>query len=86
MIQKISTPVSVQTVYDHLKKTVSPRQIFWNGRVFRISEVGMHHTFREGRDLVHIFSVTSQNLFFRLKMESDTLFWTLEEVSDGLSN
>jgi hypothetical protein len=86
MIQKISAPVSVQLVYDHRLHTVSPRQILWDGQIIRIAKVGMHHTVREGRTLFHIFSVASNNLFFRLKLDTDTLFWTLEEIADGLAN
>lgn len=86
MIQKISAPVSVQLVYDHRLRTVTPRQIFWDGQSIRIAKVGMHHTVREGRTLFHIFSVTSSNLFFRLKLDTDNLFWTLEEIADGLAN
>jgi len=86
MIQKISAPVSVQLIYNHRLRTVSPRQIFWDGKIIRIARVGMHHTIREGRTLFHIFSVTSQELFFRLKLNTETLFWTLEEIADGLPN
>ena len=86
MIQKISAPVSVETIYDHRKRTVTPRRIFWDGQIFRIAQVGLHHTFREGRTLFHIFSVTAQNLSFRLRLDTDSLFWTLEEISDGLTN
>lgn len=86
MIQKISAPVSVQLVYDHRLRTVSPRQILWDGKTIRIAKVGMHHTIREGRTLFHIFSVTSSDLFFRLRLDTDTLFWTLEEIADGLPN
>lgn len=86
MIQKISAPVSVQLVYDHRLRSVAPRQIFWDGKAIRVAQVGMHHTIREGRTLFHIFSVTSQDLFFRLKLDTDNLFWTLEEIADGLPN
>lgn len=86
MIQKISAPVSVQLVYDHRLRTVAPRQIFWDGKVIRVSKIGMHHTVREGRTLFHIFSVVSSDLFFRLKLDTNTLFWTLEEIADGLPN
>lgn len=86
MIQKISAPISVQLVYDHHHKSVTPRQILWDGKVIRIAKVGMHHTIREGRTLFHIFSVVSSDLFFRLKLDTNTLFWTLEEIADGLPN
>jgi len=78
--------VSVQLVYDHRQHTVIPRQIFWDGRVIRIAKVGLHHTIREGRTLFHIFSVTSNDLFFRLKLNTENLFWTLEEIADGQPN
>ena len=86
MIQKISAPISVQLVYDPRRHTVNPRQILWDGQVIRIAQVGMHHTVREGRTLFHIFSVASNNLFFRLKLDTDNLFWTLEEIADGNTN
>jgi len=86
MIQKISAPVSVELVYDHRKHTVFPRKILWDGRIFPALKIGLHHTYREGRELVHIFSVASDNLSFRLKLDTTTLFWTLEEISDGLPN
>ena len=86
MIQKISAPVSVEMVYDHRKHTCLPRKILWDGQVFPIIKLGLHHTFREGRELFHIFSVTAKQLSFRLKLDTTTLFWTLEEISDGLPN
>lgn len=86
MIQKLSIPISVQTVYDCKQRTVSPRQIVWKGSPVRISQVGLHHTFRDGRTLFHIFSVTAQGLSFRLKLNTESLFWTLEEISDGLAD
>lgn len=86
MIQKISAPISVQLVYDHRHHNVSPRKLLWDGREFPVTQVGLHHTIREGRTLFHIYSVTSNQLFFRLKLDTDSLFWTLEEIADGLSN
>jgi hypothetical protein len=86
MIQKLSLPISVQTVYDHKRHLVSPRQIIWEGNAVRIAQVGLHHTVRDGRTLFHIFSVTAQGLSFRLKLNTESLFWTLEEISDGLAN
>jgi hypothetical protein len=84
MTQTLSEPVSVQLTFNHSKKLSEPRKIFWQNRLYPITKVGLHHTFREGRTLFHIFSVTSNNLFFRLRLDSENLFWTLEEISDGL--
>lgn len=84
MLQKISVPVSVSLAYDNDKKTVCPRWIIWNKRLYPVIKIGLHHTFREGRILYHVFSVASQNMFFRLVLDTETLHWKLEEIADGL--
>jgi hypothetical protein len=84
MMEKIAIPVSVGLVFDHTLRMVVPKWLKWNGRVHPITKVGLHHTFREGRVLYHVFSVASPTLFFRLVLNSETLGWRLEEVSDGL--
>jgi len=86
MIQKISASISVELIYDHRQHTVTPRRLFWNGRLFRTTQLGLHHTQHQGQTLLHFFSVVSQGLFFKLKLDTDTLHWTLEEISDGLAN
>lgn len=86
MIQKISTPVSVVSVFNHKKRTIYPTKILWESKVYEITKVGLHHTYREGRTLYHVFSVESSTLSFRLILDTDTLFWKLEEISDGYTN
>ena len=78
---KINAPVSLVFSFNHRLHTVSPRKILWNGREYFITKVGLHHTFREGQTLYHVFSVASDSLFFRLSLNTDNLFWTLEEIS-----
>jgi len=85
MTEKISTPVSVTLAYDHSKHKVFPKWVIWSGRLYPIIKVGLHHTFRQGRVLYHVFSVASKNIFFRLVLDTESLHWKLEEVSDGLS-
>jgi hypothetical protein len=80
MSEKMSIPVSVSLAYDHTVGKVFPKWVIWNGRLYPIIKVGLHHTFREGRTLFHVFSVTSKNIFFRLVLNSDTLHWKLEET------
>ena len=84
MIQKISAPVSVDLVFDHRLRRVYPEKLIWDGQNYPINKVGLHHTFHQGRTLYHVFSVVSQTLFFRLVLDTDTLHWRLEEISDGL--
>ena len=84
MIEKISTPISVNLAFDHTKRKVFPKWVIWNGRLYPILKVGLHHTFRQGRTLYHVFSVTSRTLFFRLILDTENLHWRLEEISDGM--
>jgi len=84
MTQRLSEPVSVELVFNHKTKQVLPRRLFWNGRLYPIERVGLHHTYRTGRALFHVFSLVGGELCFRLVLNTETLFWQLEEISDGL--
>lgn len=81
MVQKISEPVSVSLAYDHIKHRVFPKWIAWNGRLYPVVKIGLHHTFRKGRVLYHVFSVASKTLFFRLVLNTESLHWRLEEIT-----
>ena len=85
MISKINEPVSVVLKFDHKLRYVTPVKIAWNSKEYPITKVGLHHHFYEGRTLHHVFSVESGGMFFRLLLNTDNLFWTLQEVSDGLA-
>jgi hypothetical protein len=84
MIQRIDEPVSVSFTFDNEKRAVNPRALIWNGRLYAVKKVGLHHKFRQGRTLYHVFSVTSNGMFFRLVLNTENLHWKLEEISDGL--
>jgi len=75
--------VSVITVYDHLKGTTIPWRVKWNGRVYQVSQLGLHHTREDGSTLHHIFSVVAGSLLLRLDLNTKTLVWTLEETTDN---
>ncbi|OGM18599.1 hypothetical protein A2686_01760 [Candidatus Woesebacteria bacterium RIFCSPHIGHO2_01_FULL_38_10] len=83
MVEKISSPVSVSLSFDSKKRKVYPKWIIWNNRFYPIVKVGLHHTFRQGRTLFHVFSVASKSMFFRLVLNTENLHWRLEETSDG---
>lgn len=84
MIEKISVLVSVGVVFNHKTRKVIPKWVLWEGKTYQIVKIGLHHTFREGRTLYHVFSVVTKTLFFRLRLDTENLFWRLEEISDGL--
>lgn len=77
--------VSVISVYNSSNGTIMPRKIQWHGREYTINKLGYHHKFREGRTLIHIFHVTDGMTAFRLRFDTESLHWTLEEVYDETS-
>ncbi len=85
MIEQINEKVSVVTVYDRLKGTVIPKKVRWQGRDLLITKVAYHHKLRNGKFLQHIFHVSSETIDLRLRLDTETLQWTLEEVCDGLT-
>ena len=84
MIQRVMVPVTVELISDIKTKRILPKSIRWNGRLYPVVKVGLHHSYRAGRVLYHIFSAMSVALCFRLKLDTETLFWQLEEIADGL--
>ncbi len=82
MIQSIDAPISVTLQFDHRTRKVTPTNITWEGRQYPIIQIGLHHTYRQGRTLFHIFSVSTPTLFFRLRFNTDTLHWRVQEIAD----
>ncbi len=62
----------------------APKYVIWKGRNYTVTKIGLHHYFRQGRTLYHIFSVLAGTIFMRLKLDTDSLLWKLEEISDGV--
>ena len=62
----------------------SPKYVLWKGRNHTVTQIGLHHSYRQGKTLYHIFSVTADTLFMRLKFDTDNLYWTLEETESGI--
>jgi len=84
MIESIDVPVSVSLSFDSAKRKVVPKAVIWNRRLYAVTELGLHHTYREGRTLFHVFSVSTTTLFFRLVLNTDNLHWRLTEIADGI--
>ena len=82
MLQKINEPIAVITRFFPENK-VFPVKIYWRNQNYLINKLAYYHKFREGRTIQHIFHVTDGNLDFRLRLDSESLIWTLEEVDDG---
>ena len=86
MIQPVNVPTTVILLSNHKKRVSSPAKILWEGKSYLVTQVGLHHTYRQGRTLHHVFSVACGTLGFRLNLNTDNLSWRIEEVSDGEVN
>lgn len=80
----LSAPISVLLLSDHASGIVIPKRLRWDGRTHTIVRVGLHHTYRRGRTLVHVYGVVTETLYYRLELNTEALTWTLAEISDGL--
>lgn len=83
MRETLQDEVSVDVMLAANSRQPLPRRIEWRSREYAISEVGLYHSFRDGRARIHVFSVSDGDTFFRLELNSETLRWLLTEVSDG---
>jgi len=84
MIETIHEKVSVLFVYNREKHLTLPWRVRWQGKYYTLTKFGYHHKVRSGRTLLHIFTGAYGQVSFRLRFDTETLTWLLEEVSDGL--
>lgn len=77
MLNKLTDPVQVD--FNRI-----PKKLYWKNREYKIIKLGMHHKYKVGNTLFHVFSVVGDYLFFRLVLNCDNLTWQLQEVQDGL--
>lgn len=81
MLEKVGERVSVVTVYNWEGGRVMPVGVRWQGRLYKILKLGYYHRVKVGKALQHVFSVSTETVAFRLRLDSESLVWWLEEVS-----
>jgi len=86
MLEKINEKVDVITIFKCKGAELTIHKIRWHGREHKITQFGYHHVNKEGRYVYHYFSVCTDTLAFKLRLDTETLSWTLKEVSDGFPN
>ena len=86
MIQKVNAPVSVLLLSDSRKRTVTPYLISWAGKRYKVSKLTWHTPRRIGRTLVHDYSVMAGELYFLLRLNTESQQWTLLEIADNEPN
>lgn len=84
MIETIYEKVEVITRFRLLPKPVTEiYKIRWRGREYLITSLAYHYKVWDGRTRVHKFAVSTNVMDFRMSYDTESLFWVLEEVSDG---
>lgn len=84
MTESINEPVSVALVYSAERRRPLPWIVEWRRQRWRVTEMGFHHFFKEGKRLIHVFEVVVDgHLQMRLRYDTESLGWMLLEVSDG---
>lgn len=76
--------INVVMVYDAQQGSATPFSLRWAGRRHLVNRIGYHHTYWQGRALQHVFSVATDTLFVRLRLDSEKLAWFVEEVDDAV--
>jgi len=62
-----------------------PLVVIWKNRNYKITKIGLRHNYYEGKTLIHVFSVLSDDLFMKLKFDTKDLSWRLLEfLEDGV--
>lgn len=61
----------------------TPVLMSWRNRDYKITKIGLRHDYFEGKILIHIFSVLSNDLFLKLKFNTKNLQWNLMEIYQG---
>ncbi len=88
MKEKIDEEVSVIMYYSAKDKHAVPYLLHWQNKDYKLGPVDFYHSYLEGREKQHIFELVDkqQTLWFRLRLDSANLHWTLEAVHDGLAD
>ena len=84
MIEAIHEKVEVILIFRLMPKPeTNIYKVRWRGKEYVVKKLAYHHKVRDGRNLLHKFSVSTDNLDLRLTYDTENLQWELEEVSDG---
>lgn len=79
MPETINEPVAVDLVSRTMGEAF-PYVVSWRKRRYMVTKIGLHHTTRQGRTLMHIYSVMAGGCFFKLRFDTETLRWELVEI------
>lgn len=88
MKETVNKEVSVVMYYSATLKQAVPYLLLWQNKQWRLNSVDYYHSYMQGRDKQHIYELVDKDetLWFRLRLDSANLHWTLEAIHDGLAD
>ena len=88
MREKVNQEVSVVSYYSAKQKVFVPHLLHWQNKDYSLGPVDFHHDYMDGQERQHIFELCDKetSLWFRLRLNTANLHWTLEAVHDGLAS
>lgn len=88
MREKVNEEVTVVMVYSAKQKAATPHLMYWLNKDYKLGPVDYYHNYMDGRDIQHIYELCDkeETIWFRLRLNSANLHWTLEAISDGLAS
>ena len=80
----LNEPVSVSLTYNCAKNFCCPAKVIRSGfnSVHTIKKLGLHHSYKHGDTLIHVFSVISDTAYLKLSLNTYSLHWTLLEIEE----
>ena len=77
---ELSEPVDVWVLFR--KNVIKPSLFFWHGRQIKIDAINLIHTSKNGSNVFYHFSVSAGGNFYRLRLDTGKMSWSLEEVDE----
>ena len=85
MRESLDEDISVILSYDSNNRHIQPYRLNWNGRDYLLGKVDFHHKTRDGKNLIHHFSLADVDgtVYFKIALDTSNLHWKLEEYMYG---
>jgi hypothetical protein len=59
---------------------LKPLRFKWSGRLINVEEITYTWKSREGKKIIHHFSLTDGNALYELSFDNESLVWRLENL------
>jgi hypothetical protein len=59
---------------------LKPLRFKWSGRLIKVEEITYKWKSKEGKKVVHHFSLTDGNALYELSFDNESLVWRLENL------